>query len=261
MASKHILAGVCEFKRSGEVAMIEPEVIQVEPGWNDRADFSGHEEMVESIRSLGVLEPLKVKKLSDGSIVLRKGERRLRAVMQLRDEGVDIRVPVVVVNSRASDLDLLLEDYISNNTGKPFTPSEEANRIKRLAAYGLTVQEISAKTGKSIGHVRNRLELASASPEVKAAADAGEISISKAQEIARQSDGSPDKQATLLRQSSKPRVRNKLIIGMRDGQIKRTGIKGATCKPLEDIIDDALREAVAGAGFDPDTIRISVEKA
>lgn len=255
--AKHILADVCDCKRAGEIFYVEPDSINVEPGWNDRTDFSGHEELVESIRSVGVLEPLLVKKI-DGRLMLRKGERRLRAVNELISKGAEIRVPIIVKNSKVSDADLLFDDYISNNTGKPFTPSEEASRFKRLINYGFSVAEIASKTGKSQGHIRNRLDLANASPEVKAAVDTGEIPITQGQAIAK--NGNLDEQSEELKKARAKPKRNKLILSIKNGSIKRTGIKDAPqCYALESVFSEAIMTAVADMGFKPDTIRVSVE--
>lgn len=257
--SKTILSGVCDYKRADQVYLIDPEVITVQPGWNKRYDFTGHKELMESIRAIGVRDALVLKKLEDGTLALRKGERRLRAVMQLRSEGIEMRVPVIIKNSKVSDADLLFDDYVSNNTGRPFLPSEEAARFKQLIGYHFTPAEIASKTGKSEPHVRNMLSLADALPEVKKAADEGAVSSTAA--IAVSKKPIEEQSNALIKAKSKPRY-NKLVLSYgKDGTLRRGGVKDMECGVLEDLYHSHItRECLINLGFNPDTLRITVEK-
>lgn len=208
---KHILNSVKGFvKRAGEIFLVDPMSIKVVDGWNDRTDFSGQEELVESIKEVGVRQPLLVRKSAEEVIELVNGERRLRAVRAAIDAGFQIAaVPVIVAKKDISEIDLYFDAIISNG-GKPLEPVEEANSFKRLVAWGVPLKEIASKSGKSYTHVRNRLELANGIPAVKEAVTKKEISVKSAQEIVSGSGGKVAKQAAgLVKVKSTPKTRKK----------------------------------------------------
>ena len=260
MAAKTALSGICEYRRGGEIYIVHPEVINIRDGWNARTDFSGEDELMAYIEANGVPGVLEVCKTEDGRLELVDGERRLRAVKRLKDEkNIEIEgIQITLVKRGTNEIEQYLS-HMTRNEGKPFTPTEEAACYKRLIGWNLTVNQIHERTGKSVSHIRNRLELSNATPAVNEALSSGEITISQAQQIAK--EPSVDGQNDALGKAGKPRSRNRLIIRWKDGRLKRTGIKGAACEPLENIISDELKQAVFDAGYDPATIRIIVERS
>ena len=259
MAAKTILADVCEHKKAGEFYFVHPDVIEIVEGWNARVDFSGEDELVAYIKENGVPGVLTVRKTQDRRLELAAGERRLRAVRRANAEGANIKaVQVQVAKKGINDIDLFLLD-LSSNGGKPLTPTEEASAFKRLVAWGFDAKGISVKTGKSVSHVRNRLELAEASPEVQAAVNAGEITIGQAQKIAKESDGKIDNQKQeLTKARAKPKAR-KLVLSFKKGDLRETGFKGASCEPLRKVLSDPeILTAIHHAGFDAESIRITI---
>lgn len=260
MAAKHVLGDVCEVVKRSDIFHIDPASIEVVEGWNARTDFSGEEELVESIKARGVLRPLIVRKTKDKRLELIDGERRLRATLRARKEGAEIySVPVIVAKRGTNDVDLFADSIIAND-GKPFTPTEEASAYLRLIHWGLDVKAIAKKVGKSTTHVRNRLELANASPEVQAAVNAGEITIGQAQEIAKESDGNIEKQKTELTKAKARPKKPKLVLSFKKGHLKQTGYRERTCDPLKEVLQSPeLIDAIKAAGFLPESIRISIK--
>lgn len=265
--ANHILKEFDNVKRGGEIFLIDPALIQVVNGWNDRTNFSGEDDLVASIKEVGVRKPLMVKKTADGILELIDGERRLRATLRAREEsGGPFPVPVIVVNKKVSELDLYM-DSITANTGKPLTPTEEANSFKRLVAWGVSVREIAARACKSETHVRNRLELSTAIPAVKQAVDSKEITVQVAQEIARESEGKIDAQEIALEQEKakpkpkRPKVKP-LTVFIKDGSVRYSGGGNfETCQPVADLlIDDGFKQRLGLNGFDPETVRVTVSK-
>jgi ParB family chromosome partitioning protein len=259
MGAKTVLAGVCDYKRGGEFFIINPDVIEIVEGWNARKDFSGEDELVAYIKANGVPEPLRVRKTKDSRLELISGERRLRAAKRAIAEGAELQgVPVIVAKRGANDADLFINDMCSN-AGKPLTPTEEAGAFKRLVNWGFDVKEIHTKTGKSISHIRNRLELAEASPEVQAAVDAGQINIGQAQEIAKASDGNIDEQSQALKKAKAKPKKQKLVLTFKKGRLNHTGYKEKSCEPLKDVFRNPdIIQAISEAGFDPDSIRVTI---
>jgi len=261
MGAKHVLGDVCEVFKRSDVFHIDPNFIDIVHGWNARTDFSDESDMVASIKERGVIKPLLVRKTADKRLELIDGERRLRAAKRARAEGADIKsVPVIVAMRGMNDADLFADSILSN-TGKPLTATEESSAFKRLVNWGYDVKTIAARSGKSISHVRNRLQLAAAAPDVKAAVDAGEITLCQAQKIATESDGKIDEQKTNLdKAKTKPKAR-KMVLSFKRGELRQTGFTASKCDPLfKQLDDEEFLGAIREAGFDPETIRVTIDK-
>ena len=113
----------------------------------------GLEELAESIREHGVLQPLSVRK-TDGGYELVSGERRLRAC---RMAGLK-EVPCIVlrVDQESSSLLALVE----NLQRRDLDFVEEATALSRLiCTYNLSQEEAARRIGKSQSAVANKLRL------------------------------------------------------------------------------------------------------
>lgn len=207
--SKHILSNVKGFmKRGKESFFVDPACIKVVEGWNKRIDFTGEEDLMAYIKESGLPQPLLVKKTATNELELIDGERRLRAVLRLMKEGLEIQsIPINVAPRGMSEVDLCLKAVALNN-GKPLSPIEQAGFFHQLESYGLSRQEIANKTGCSLSTVRNRLELNGAIPAVKKAVINNDISIKDAKKIIDSSDGKIEKQVEKLEVAkTTPKVR------------------------------------------------------
>lgn len=146
-----------------DVYKIDPRKLRIKEGWNSR-DFSDPANMehvktlAASIREVGVKEPLKVN-MEDNVPYVTNGECRLRAVMLLIEQGVEIKsVPVMGEDRFANEADRLFTQFISNS-GKPFGPIENARLFKRLVDMGWAQKDIAGKSGMSGGRISQILEL------------------------------------------------------------------------------------------------------
>lgn len=111
-------------------------------------------ELAESIREHGLLQPLVVRPLAEGTFELIAGERRLRAskIAGLRN------VPVVVraASNRAS-LEMAL---VENLQREDISPLESAKAYRKLQdEFGLTQEEVAEKVGKARATVANTMRL------------------------------------------------------------------------------------------------------
>jgi ParB family chromosome partitioning protein len=194
-------------KTRRDVFQVDPQEIIVRDGWNPRTDFTGEEELRDSIIQNGVITPLRVRRKSENQIILVDGERRLRATLRAIKEGHDIvTVPCLQERPNISDVEALLNAIVANQ-GKPLDPVEEAEAYRRLHAWGLSPAEIGKRIGKSDQVVRQRLALVDASFEVKSAVKNDEISIKTATNIVRESGGDLQQQSEQLK--SAPRKNNR----------------------------------------------------
>jgi ParB family chromosome partitioning protein len=116
-------------------------------------DPGGLKELAHSIRELGVLQPLTVRRVK-GGFELVAGERRLRASRMI---GLN-EVPCIImeVDDQKSSLIALVE----NLQRRDLDFFEEAEGIKRLIdLYGLSQEEASRRLGKSQPAVANKLRI------------------------------------------------------------------------------------------------------
>ncbi len=135
-------------------------------------------ELSESIAQHGVLQPLLVRPMTDGSYQLVAGERRWRAS---RMAGLT-EVPVVIreMNEReASELAL-----IENLQREDLNPMEEAVGYQTLMdSYGLTQEEAARVVNKSRPAVANALRLLNLSPQLRAFVEEGKLSAGHARAL------------------------------------------------------------------------------
>ena len=121
-----------------------------------RRDFDPEEleELAESIRTHGIIQPLTVREMPNGYYQIIAGERRWRAsrLAELAE------VPVVVVE--ADDKKAMELALIENLQRTDLNPVEEAMGYDALIReYGMTQEEAAARVGKSRPAVANALRL------------------------------------------------------------------------------------------------------
>jgi ParB family chromosome partitioning protein len=169
------LDALIPMSRDGE-AMV-PQMIavdQIRPSHQQvrtRFDAEPLGELAESIRLHGVLQPLLVRRLTDGYELI-AGERRWRAA---RLAGL-ASVPAVVRSDAGNDAQLVL-GLIENLQRADLDPIEEAGGLKRLTEeFGLTHEEVAQRIGKHRVSVSQSLRLLNGCPAVQSSIAAGVIS-------------------------------------------------------------------------------------
>src|SRR5262249_3704625 len=128
-----------------------------------RKDFvpEALQELVDSIRQHGVIQPLIVRQAGARLEVI-AGERRWRAA---HDAGLT-EVPVIIRS--ASDLEVLEISLIENLQRSDLNPIEEAQGYARLAGgFGLRQEDICPKVGRSRASVANSLRLLDLHPQIQ----------------------------------------------------------------------------------------------
>ena len=141
-------------------------------------DETALEELAESIRQHGVLQPLLVRPLPEGNYQLVAGERRWRAA---RIAGLT-EVPVVV--KELDDTEAMELAIIENLQREDLNPIEEAEGLQALAdKCGYTQEEIAASVGKSRPAIANSMRLLRLPEEVRAMTRNGEISAGHARAL------------------------------------------------------------------------------
>lgn len=117
----------------------------------------GEEQLIElrdSIKEFGILQPLILKKQSDGAYLLIAGERRLRAAAMA---GLD-RVPAIIRDADEEEINLiaLVENIQRENLGY----IEEAKAYKNIMEkYDMSQMELSEKLGKNQSTISNKIRI------------------------------------------------------------------------------------------------------
>ncbi len=129
---------------------IEPNREQPRKSFNEKA----LQELAKSIEKNGIIQPLLVRPMADGSYQLVAGERRWRAA---RMTGLT-EVPVTI--REMSDEEASVFALIENLQREDLSPVEEAEGLKSLIeTYGFTQEEAADRVGKSRVAVTNTLRL------------------------------------------------------------------------------------------------------
>ena len=176
------LDALIPMSRDGE-AMV-PQMIavdQIRPSHQQvrtRFDAEPLGELAESIRRHGVLQPVLVRRLTDGYELI-AGERRWRAA---RLAGITA-VPAVVRSDSGNDSQLVL-GLIENLQRADLDPIEEAGGFRRLTEdFGLTHDEVAQKIGKHRVSVSQSLRLLNGCAAIQSSVAAGVISAGHARAL------------------------------------------------------------------------------
>lgn len=141
-------------------------------------DENALEELADSIKQHGVLQPLLVRPLITGGYQLVAGERRWRAS---RIAGLK-EVPVVI--KELSDVETMEIAIIENLQREDLNPIEEAEGLQALIdRCGFTQEDVAVSVGKSRPAIANALRLLKLPPEVRDMTRNGEISAGHARAL------------------------------------------------------------------------------
>ena len=146
------------------IGLREVPVESIRPNpWQPRTHLDEHEleELAQSIREHGVLQPILVRPAGEDYEII-AGERRWRAS---KLAGKDT-IPAIV--ERFDDATALEIALIENLQREDLSPLDEAVIYKKMTdELGYSIRNLATKLGKDKGYVENRLRLASAPDDVR----------------------------------------------------------------------------------------------
>lgn len=141
-------------------------------------DEDALEELAASIREVGLLQPIVVRRVTDGRYELIMGERRWRACQLAEVE----YIPAIVRGT--TDEELLREALMENLHREQLNPLEEAAAYQQLLDdFGATHDELARKVGRSRPHISNTLRLLNLPPLVQRRVAAGVLSAGHARAL------------------------------------------------------------------------------
>ncbi|MEL6356830.1 MAG: ParB/RepB/Spo0J family partition protein, partial [Bacteroidota bacterium] len=164
---------------SKQFAILPIDKISANPD-QPRKDFEEEplEELAQSIKIHGIIQPLTVRHMGDGSYQIISGERRFRASQRA---GLT-EVPTFI--RTANDKELLEMALIENIQRQDLNPMEIAYSYLRLQQeFDLTQEQVAKRVGKERPTVTNYLKILRTSLPVQDAIKAGKISIGAAKAI------------------------------------------------------------------------------
>ena len=174
------------------------------------------EDLVNSIKSEGILQPVIVKSLASGRFEIVVGERRWRAA---KTAGLKV-IPAIVRelnNDQTAKISL-----IENLQREDLNAMDVARGLKRLQMeFNLSQEELSSAIGKSRSAVANLLRLMNLSPETKNALEEGKIEMGHARALL----GLEEKDQVL--------ITNKIITNSLSVREVESLVKGASLKGLK----------------------------
>ncbi len=205
------LLGDPELPAQGEGSVTLP-ISQVEPGLNQprkRFEQGALDDLAESIRIHGIIQPLTVRRLASGYYQIIAGERRWRAA---KSAGLT-EIPAVIIE--ADDRKVMELGLIENLQREDLNPAEEARGYQTLMEeYGLTQEQVAQQMGKSRPAITNTLRLLALPPEVMGLLEEGVLSAGHARAIL----GAPT--AALQREAAKKVVDGQLSVRQTEALIK-----------------------------------------
>ncbi len=185
-------------------------------------------ELVASIKSRGLLQPILVKKDGAGYILV-AGERRFRAA---RAAGME-RVPAVVMDD-IEDTDLLQIALIENLQREDLNPIETARAYQTLLEKcSLTQAQLAERVGKNRASVANSLRLLTLPDNIKQLVAEGKLSEGHARAILSVAD-------PIMRDKIAARIISEtMTVRQAESLTRRTKRRRLTIKRKSPIIEDA----------------------
>ena len=191
----------------------------------------GVKELMQSIREMGVLQPILLRASGSGAFILVAGERRLRACAAL---GMETIPAFVRIMSEEEAFELQLTENLQR---KDVHPMKEARAFKFLQdKHEWTTAELGLRFGKGETYILQRLKLMELLPEIAKDFTAGELTLGQALVIARLQK---EDQKQLLEDCKNY-----------DGRINSNRNYYQSVQVLEDYIAENITRELAKAPFD-----------
>ncbi len=194
-------------------------------------------ELEASVREFGILQPLLVRPMSDGSYKIVAGERRWRAA---RRAGLN-EVPVIIKS--LTDAEAAAIALIENLQREDLNPIEEAAGIRKLIEeYGYTQEEAAEKLSKSRPAIANALRLLSLPKEVAKMVEEGILSAGHARALLGLDD------ECMISDIAKEIVEKQLSVRQTEQLVKslKKAKKPASAKKSRDKFYDEVELALSG---------------
>tara|TARA_B100001057_G_C22768532_1_gene918623 strand:- start:18 stop:914 length:897 start_codon:yes stop_codon:yes gene_type:complete len=160
-------------KVTGNIIDLDLKKIEINP-FQPRTNFNEESvlELAESIKTLGIIQPITVRKLDSNKYQLVSGERRLRAARFIKLETIPTYIRI------ANDQEMLEMALVENIQRRDLDPIEIALSYNRLVEeIKLTQNELSQRVGKKRSTVANYMRLLKLDPIIQSGIRDGFLSM------------------------------------------------------------------------------------
>ena len=189
-------------------------------------------ELKDSIKNSGLLQPITVRKISNGKYEIVAGERRYRACRELGMESVPV-IEMNVGDARGYELSVL-----ENIQRENLNPIEEAESyLMLMEVYGYTQEKLSEKLGKTRSSVSNKMRILKLPASVKEMVKKGEISYGHARTLLSLSDEKK------IEAAAKEIINKGYSVGETERRVKFLINKGNSSDALSGSLDSRGKES------------------
>ena len=160
-------------KATGNIINLDINKIEINP-FQPRTNFNEESvlELAESIKALGIIQPITVRKLDSSKYQLVSGERRLRAARLIKLETIPTYIRI------ANDQEVLEMALVENIQRRDLDPIEIALSYNRLVEeINLTQNQLSQRVGKKRSTVANYMRLLKLDPIIQSGIRDGFLSM------------------------------------------------------------------------------------
>jgi len=243
-------------KLVGNIIEIELDNIEVNP-FQPRTNFNEDalRELSNSIRELGVIQPITVRKLEGNKFQLVSGERRFRAskLINLKTVPAYIRI--------ANDQEMLEMALVENIQRKDLDPIEVALSYQQLIEeINLTQEQLSIRVGKNRSTVTNFLRLLKLDPIVQTGIRDGFITMGHGRALINifEQNDQLEVYQKILKDKLSVRQTEQLVKNVKEGKPLR--IQASEPKEIPDFIKNSIKEISAYLGHKIDVKVSSKDK-
>lgn len=220
----------------GNIIEISLDEIEVNP-YQPRTYFDEEalRELASSIRELGVIQPITVRKLSGNSFQLVSGERRFRASKLIGNTSIPAYIRI------ANDQEMLEMALVENIQRKNLDPIEVALSYQRLIdEINLTQEELSVRVGKKRSTVTNYLRLLKLDPILQTGMRDGFISMGHGRAIinVENKEDQLDIYEKILQEKLSVRQTEELVKNLKKGVVPNKPKKKAVPKYIKESLQD-----------------------
>jgi ParB family chromosome partitioning protein len=217
----------------GSIIEIELDAIEVNP-YQPRTYFDEESlrELASSIRELGVIQPITVRKVGN-AFQLVSGERRFRASKLVGNQTIPAYIRI------ANDQEMLEMALVENIQRKNLDPIEVALSYQRLIdEIQLTQEELSTRVGKKRSTVTNYLRLLKLDPILQTGMRDGFISMGHGRALinVESSDDQLNIYEKILREKLSVRQTEELVKNLKSGAVAQ--------KPKRKVLPSYIKESL-----------------
>ncbi len=240
---KGISALIPEREQEARESIIYAKTSQIKPNpFQPREDFDlqSIEELAQSIKEKGVIQPLLVRRKGDNYELI-AGERRLRAANSLNIK----EIPIIIKD--VTDKDSLELALIENIQRQGLNPIEEAHAYQYLIdKFDVTQEKISEGLGKARASVANILRLLKLPQEIQQEIKKGRISFAHGRVLLETEDVNQQRRLAheIISKDLSVRELENLIKAHRPRSIKNK-LRQASKEPLVAVLEEELQHVLA----------------